>query len=91
MTAEVHIQSKGHSYKKERVGIVVKDKMNKTRVVEVTRLFPHPLYQKVVRARKRYKAHDEKNEAKAGDKVRIVETRPMSKEKRWRIAEILKK
>ncbi len=91
MTAEVHIQSEDYRYKKQRVGVVVKDKMNKTRVVEVTRLFPHPLYQKVVRSRKRYKAHDEKNETKAGDKVRIVETRPISKEKRWRIAEVLKK
>ena len=91
MTAEVHIKGEDYRYKKERVGIVVKDKMNKTRVVEITRQFPHPLYQKVVRSRKRYKAHDENNESKAGDKVRIVETRPISKEKRWRIAEILKK
>lgn len=90
MTAEVFIQKKDYRSHKERVGIVIKDKMNKTRVVEVTRSYAHPLYGKVVRERKRYKAHDEKNEAKAGDKVRMVETRPLSKEKRWRIAEILK-
>lgn len=80
-----------HNYKKERVGVVVSDKMNKTRVVEITRMEQHPLYKKFIRRRKRFKAHDEKNEAKTGDKVRIVETRPLSKDKRWRIAEILKK
>lgn len=90
MTAEVHIPDAEYRARKERVGIVVKDKMNKTRVVEVTRLYAHPLYGKVVRQRKRYKAHDEKNEAKTGDKVRMVETRPISKDKRWRIAEILR-
>lgn len=91
MTAEVYIQDKNYRYRKERVGIVIKDKMNKTRVVEVNRLFSHPLYTKVLKERKRYKAHDEKNETKIGDKVRIVETRPISKDKHWRIAEILKK
>lgn len=78
-------------YKRERVGFVVSDKMMKTRVVEITRTMEHPLYKKVTRRRKRFKAHDEKNETKVGDKVRIVETRPLSKDKRWRIAEILKK
>lgn len=76
---------------KERVGIVISDKMNKTRVVEVSRRVEHPLYKKIVRRRKRFKAHDENNTAKLGDKVRIVETRPISKDKRWRIAEILQK
>lgn len=76
---------------KERVGIVISDKMNKTRVVEVSRRVEHPLYKKIVRSRKRFKAHDENNTAKTGDKVRIVETRPISKDKCWRIAEILQK
>lgn len=90
MTTEIHIQSKDQHYRKERTGVVVKDKMNKTRVVEITRLVSHPLYGKVMRKRKRYKAHDEKNQTKVGDKVRMVEARPLSKEKRWRIAEVLK-
>ncbi|HNV86787.1 MAG TPA: 30S ribosomal protein S17 [Candidatus Omnitrophota bacterium] len=80
-----------YRYRKERVGVVVSDKMNKTRVVEIVRLVEHPLYKKVIRRKARYKAHDEKNEAKLGDKVRVVETRPLSKDKRWRIVEILKK
>lgn len=66
-------------------GIVVSDKMNKTRVVVVTRLKKHPLYKKYYKATRRFKAHDGKNEYKTGDKVVIEETRPMSKEKRWKI------
>ncbi len=91
MTAEIRIQDKSERYRKERTGVVVKDKMNKTRVVEITRLVSHAIYGKVMRKRSRYKAHDENNETKVGDKVRIVETRPLSKDKHWRIAEILKK
>jgi small subunit ribosomal protein S17 len=90
MTAEIHIQNRDRRFPKERTGVVIKDKMNKTRVVEITRLLAHPLYGKVMRRRNRYKAHDENNQSKIGDKVRIVETRPISKDKRWRIAEILK-
>lgn len=76
--------------RKELVGIVVSDKMDKTIVVKVERLVRHPLYKKVIRKHKKYKAHDEHNIAKVGDKVRIMETRPLSKEKRWRLVEILK-
>ena len=72
-------------------GMVVKDKMQKTVVVAVIRHVPHPLYGKVVRRVSRLKAHDEKNEAKVGDRVKIVETRPLSKDKHWRVAEILER
>ena len=77
-------------YQKERVGTVVRAKMAKTIVVEVERLTQHPLYRKVIRHRKCYVAHDEKGLAKLGDKVRLIETRPMSKTKRWRLAEVFK-
>jgi small subunit ribosomal protein S17 len=66
-------------------GIIVSDKMNKTRVVAVTRLKKHPRYQKYYKVTRRFKAHDENNEYKTGDRVIIKETRPLSKEKRWRI------
>ena len=72
-------------------GMVVKDKMEKTVVVAVTRLVPHPLYGKVVRRVSRLKAHDERNESKVGDKVKIVETRPLSKDKHWRVAAIVER
>jgi len=71
------------------VGVVVSTKMDKTAVVAVERRKPHPLYRKIVRSTARYKAHDPQNAANLGDVVRIVETRPLSKEKRWRIAETL--
>lgn len=77
--------------KKERVGQVVSDKMNKTIVVKVERQFSHPLYKKYVRRSKHYYAHDEANDCKIGDTVRIVETRPMSRTKRWRVAEVLRR
>lgn len=80
-----------HRNQRERIGIVVRDKMEKTAVVEVERRAPHAVYGKIVKSRVRYKAHNEKNLAKTGDRVRIVESRPLSKTKRWRIAEILKK
>jgi len=76
---------------KTRVGLVVSDKMNKTRVVVVERAFRHPRYERVVKRTTRFKAHDEKNEAHVGDRVLIVETRPLSKDKRWRIREILER
>lgn len=72
-------------------GTVVSDKMNKTRVVQVRWTAKHAKYQKVVQKASKYKAHDEKNEAKTGDTVRIMETRPLSKDKRWVIMDILKK
>ena len=76
--------------RKQRQGFVVKDKMSKTVVVEVERVFRHPLYDKVVRTHKKYYVHDEENKAHAGDLVRIVECRPMSKTKRWRLLDVLK-
>ena len=83
-------KKKEKSKRKEKKGIVIKDKMDKTIVVKVERTFRHPQYGKVLRKSKKYYAHDEKNEAKAGDFVRIIETRPLSKTKRWWLAEILK-
>ncbi len=77
--------------RKEFVGEVVSDKMKKTIVVEVTRLVSHGQYQKTIRTKARFKAHDEKNEAHMGDKVRIRETRPMSRDKHWRLVEIVSK
>ena len=74
---------------KERVGTVVSDKMDKTVVVAVENRFPHPIYQKTVSRTKRYKAHDEENTCKVGDRVRITETRPLSRTKRWAVAEVL--
>jgi small subunit ribosomal protein S17 len=76
---------------KTRVGVVVSDKMSKTRVVAVERSFRHPRYERVVKRTARFKAHDERNEARLGDRVLIVETRPLSKDKRWRIKEILER
>jgi len=77
--------------RKELVGKVLSAKMDKTAVVEVERLARHPLYEKVLRLRKKYKAHDEENACRPGDTVRIVETRPLSREKRWRVDEILER
>ncbi len=77
--------------RKTRLGRVVSDKMDKTVVVAVETLRHHPLYKKTVRRTVKYKAHDENNECGLGDKVRIVETRPLSREKRWRVAEIMTK
>jgi small subunit ribosomal protein S17 len=74
---------------KERVGTVVSDKMDKTVVVAVENRFPHPIYQKTVSRTKRYKAHDEDNNCKVGDQVRITETRPLSRTKRWTVAEVI--
>jgi small subunit ribosomal protein S17 len=74
---------------KERVGIVVSDKMDKTVVVAVENRAPHPKYGKIVVKTRRYKAHDEENASHTGDRVRILETRPLSRTKRWIIAEIL--
>lgn len=77
--------------RKELVGEVLSAKMDKTVVVEVERLARHPMYEKVLRFRKKYKAHDEEDACRAGDLVRIVETRPLSREKRWRVEEILER
>lgn len=77
--------------RKTRVGIVTSDKMDKTVVVSVVTKVKHPLYKKYITQTKKFKAHDENNECGIGDKVKIVETRPLSKEKRWRVAEIIEK
>ncbi len=82
MTAERNLR-------KTRVGVVTSDKMDKTVVVAVETLVQHPLYKKRIRRTKTFKAHDEHNQCKVGDKVRIMETRPLSKDKRWRVVEII--
>lgn len=78
-------------FRKSRVGIVVSDGMDKTVNVLVERQFNHPEYRKIVRRKKKFMAHDEKNECKVGDRVRIEETRPLSKLKRWTVIEILER
>lgn len=82
-------EAKRDTLRKERTGVVVSDKMQKTIVVQIHQKVRHPFYGKVVSKAKKFKVHDEKNQAKAGDRVRIVETRPLSKDKRWRLVEIL--
>lgn len=77
--------------RKVRIGQVVSDKMDKTVVVAVETLRRHPLYKKAIRRTKKYKVHDEGNVCKVGDRVKILETRPLSKEKRWRVIEIISK
>ncbi len=77
--------------RKERVGIVVSDKMDKTVVVAISERVKHPLYKKIVSRTKKLKAHDENNECRVGDKVLVTETRPLSKEKCWRVSEIIEK
>ena len=79
------------SRRKTRVGAVVSDAMDKTIVVSVERRFAHPLYGKQVTRHKKYYAHDQENKARAGDVVSIVETRPLSKQKRWRLGEIIRR
>jgi len=77
--------------RKTRIGWVVSDKMDKTAVVKVERTTRHPLYGKTIRVSKKYKIHDPENACSIGDKVRIMETRPLSKDKRWRLVEIIEK
>jgi len=79
------------NYRKTRVGRVVSDKMDKTVVVAIETLVRHPLYGKSLKRTTKFKAHDELNECKTGDKVKIMETRPLSKDKRWRLVEILER
>ena len=78
-------------YRKVRSGVVVSDKMDKTVVVSVETFAPHKLYNRRVKQTRRFKAHDEENTCGIGDKVRIMETRPLSKDKRWRVVEIIEK
>ncbi|MDR3765695.1 MAG: 30S ribosomal protein S17 [Butyricicoccus sp.] len=77
--------------RKTRVGLVVSDKMDKTIVVAIEDSVQHPLYKKVMKNTYKLKAHDENNECKVGDKVKVMETRPLSKDKRWRLVEIIEK
>ncbi|MEA3396943.1 MAG: 30S ribosomal protein S17 [Chloroflexota bacterium] len=77
--------------RKRLVGVVVSDKMDKTTVVRVERRYRHPLYKKVMRSSKKYMAHDEQNSCRVGDKVRIVESRPLSRHKRWMVEDILER
>ena len=77
--------------RKTRVGMVVSDKMDKTVVVAIIDNVKHPLYKKIVKRTVRLKAHDEKNECRGGDRVEVMETRPLSKDKRWRVIEIIEK
>ena len=77
--------------RKTRVGIVTSDKMDKTIVVSIVDNVNHPLYGKIVKRTYKLKAHDEKNECNIGDRVRVMETRPLSKDKRWRLVEIIEK
>ncbi len=83
--------SEDRNLRKTRVGLVSSDKMDKTIVVAVTEHVRHPLYKKIVKRTYKLKAHDENNECKPGDKVRVMETRPISKDKRWRLVEIIEK
>lgn len=85
------IVAEERNVRKARVGKVVSDKMDKTVVVVVERQVPHALYNKPLASNKRFKAHDENNECRVGDVVRIVETRPLSKDKNWRVVEILER
>src|SRR5687767_2153161 len=87
--SEIQTESRGN--RKERVGEVISDKMNKTIIVRVERRFRHAEFKKVVTAYKKFYAHDEKQEAKVGDVVRIQETRPLSKTKCWRLVEVVEK
>jgi small subunit ribosomal protein S17 len=84
-------QATERNARKSRTGLVVSDKMDKTVVVAIERRVPHPIYGKMITRTKRLKAHDEENSAKVGDTVRIVETRPLSKDKRWRVVEIMQR
>ncbi|HUA83381.1 MAG TPA: 30S ribosomal protein S17 [Bryobacteraceae bacterium] len=83
--------AEGNRTKNTKVGSVVSDRMPKTIVVEVTRRVPHPVYKRIVTKRRKFYAHDEQGEAKVGDVVRIVECRPMSRLKRWKLGEVLRK
>ncbi|NLG79884.1 MAG: 30S ribosomal protein S17 [Firmicutes bacterium] len=77
--------------RKVRVGTVVSDRMDKTVVVAVERTIRHPLYKRTIKRTTKFMAHDEENQAKVGDKVRLMETRPLSKRKRWRVVEIVER
>ena len=89
--SENEVNGADRGRRKERVGKVVSDKMDKTVVVTLVRQVPHPLYKKYFKKTTKFVAHNENNDAKAGDTVRIMETRPLSKTKRWRVIEVLER
>ena len=91
MAEATNIQATERGTRKERVGEVISNKMAKTIVIRVQRRYPHPRFRKVVTGYKKFYAHDEKSEAKLGDRVRIEETRPLSKLKRWRLVEVVER
>ncbi|MDQ7823189.1 MAG: 30S ribosomal protein S17 [Candidatus Eremiobacteraeota bacterium] len=84
-------ETKARGRRKIRIGKVVSNKMDKTVVVLCERQFAHPMYKKIIKRNSKFKAHDEKNECNEGDRVKIMETRPLSKEKCWRVVEILER
>ena len=89
--ADTNTQATERGSRKTRIGRVVSDKMQKTVVVAIERRVPHPVYGKMVTRTRKLKAHDEENTAKTGDLVRIAETKPLSKDKRWRLVEIVER
>jgi small subunit ribosomal protein S17 len=90
-TTHAHVAAGGRAFRKERVGRVTSNKMEKTITVVVDRKVKHPVYGKFMTKSQKFHAHDEKNECNIGDTVRIMETRPLSKTKRWRLVEILER
>jgi small subunit ribosomal protein S17 len=88
---EIEVPAHGEAARRRLIGRVASDKMQKTVVVEVVRFKRDPVYKKYVRVRKRYKAHDEKNEFKTGDRVEIEEHRPLSREKRWKVVKLIER
>lgn len=89
-TATTSLKSEERSLRKTRVGEVISDKMDKTIVVKTITRVPHPLFGKIIKQVKKFHVHDEKNEAKVGDRVSIMETRPLSRLKRWRLVEVIR-
>ena len=89
MAETTNTNAASRTARKVRTGVVISDKMQKTVVVEIERRVPHPVYGKMITRSTRLKAHDEENAAKTGDTVRVMETRPLSKDKRWRVVEIV--
>ncbi|NBZ95916.1 MAG: 30S ribosomal protein S17 [Proteobacteria bacterium] len=89
-TATTSPKSEERSLRKTRVGEVISDKMDKTIVVKTITRVPHPLFGKIIKQVKKFHVHDEKNEAKVGDRVSIMETRPLSRLKRWRLVEVIR-
>ncbi len=90
-TTEAMKPQASRSSRKERIGVVVSDRMDKTILVAVQRQIKHPIYGKFIKKTTKLMAHDERNDAKRGDSVRIMETRPLSKRKRWRLAEVIER